>query len=489
LQELKFLEIGQNFQINSTLRKILKFFLISGVFDKPARASILNIISSNGYYGCLKCLQPGVTENHVHLYKYDDSNPSGPMRNKEFYDIECEEQLNGIKGKSGLSELHFYSPLYSTNIDYMHSVLEGVMKRFFRYWFDEKGDHSVKTFTREIDKRLLNINPPSFIPITPRSIEQRAKWRANEYLNFLLFYCLPVFNGIMKPVYYLHLMKLVVSMECLLDKVVKREKLGKVRMILISFVKESQELYPKEIMVSGMHELLHLVDCTLLFGPLNCVNSFQFEELNRKIINLIHGDDLMGDEFFKLFNILQALTYYSFRNTNSTLRNFFEEYNIIKTSNRKRLSEINTFQFKALDTISISSIEVNQEIAKKFPNQTFPLQMCTKLSFNGIRYTSSLSSKTRHCDYCIKTSDGEFGLIENFVFNEVVVYIVLRKITKIIDCFFDPLHSQLKSQIFLCKLTQRRVVTTIDKIAKAFLINVAEHKMFISTFSISHLFM
>jgi hypothetical protein len=95
---------------------------------------------------------------------------------------------------------------------------KGVVKRFYRYWFDEKGEQSIKAFTKEIDKRLLNINPPSFIPITPRSIEQRANWRANEYLNFLLYYCLPVFNGLMEPVYYLHLMKLVIAMECLLKK-------------------------------------------------------------------------------------------------------------------------------------------------------------------------------------------------------------------------------------------------------------------------------
>ena len=41
-EELKFLEIGQNFQINSTLRKILKFFLTSGVFDKLADVSTLD---------------------------------------------------------------------------------------------------------------------------------------------------------------------------------------------------------------------------------------------------------------------------------------------------------------------------------------------------------------------------------------------------------------------------------------------------------------
>jgi hypothetical protein len=39
-----------------------KFFVIAAVFDKPARAAVLNMKSSNGFHGCTKCLQPG--ESH-----------------------------------------------------------------------------------------------------------------------------------------------------------------------------------------------------------------------------------------------------------------------------------------------------------------------------------------------------------------------------------------------------------------------------------------
>ena len=39
----------------------IKFFTLYGIFDKPARRDILNIIGSTGFYGCLRCLQPGET--------------------------------------------------------------------------------------------------------------------------------------------------------------------------------------------------------------------------------------------------------------------------------------------------------------------------------------------------------------------------------------------------------------------------------------------
>ena len=58
--ELKKLEYGLVVKINTTESKLLYFFVIFGVFDKPARAAILNMVNSTGYYGCLKCSQKGI---------------------------------------------------------------------------------------------------------------------------------------------------------------------------------------------------------------------------------------------------------------------------------------------------------------------------------------------------------------------------------------------------------------------------------------------
>ena len=40
--------------------KIIKFFVINGVFDKPARSEVLNMKNSTGYFGCMKCKQIGL---------------------------------------------------------------------------------------------------------------------------------------------------------------------------------------------------------------------------------------------------------------------------------------------------------------------------------------------------------------------------------------------------------------------------------------------
>jgi hypothetical protein len=59
ISELKKLERGIEIEINKDTTKIIKFFAIAGVFDKPARASVLNMTQFNGFGGCIKCLQLG----------------------------------------------------------------------------------------------------------------------------------------------------------------------------------------------------------------------------------------------------------------------------------------------------------------------------------------------------------------------------------------------------------------------------------------------
>ena len=59
VRTLKKLEFG--FQVINLNKDIKTYhcFLLYGIFDKPARALANNLINSNGYYGCCKCLQEG----------------------------------------------------------------------------------------------------------------------------------------------------------------------------------------------------------------------------------------------------------------------------------------------------------------------------------------------------------------------------------------------------------------------------------------------
>ena len=373
----------------------------------------------------------------------------------------------------------------------MHSILEGVIKRFFKAWFEDKFDEKfpgkyLKDHLHEINSRLMKIKPPSFVPCAPREISSWHLWRAHEFLVFLLYYCLPVLNQLMEETYYSHLIKLVVSLEALLAENILTSDLNDINNILIDFVKDSETLYGPDIMLSGLHELLHLVQCTRDFGPLNVANSFQFEENNRGIISFIHGQDLVGDEFLKVFSIAQALKIYvETYVTNPIVKEFLRKYVDIKSSNDK--SRLNIVSFKLSKLFSPKNTKYKSLINDSkllFKN----IKFTNRILINGVIYTDR-KNKSRFCDYCIQANNGEFGFIwKILVTNENKVYFLLKKIVKLLDCFYYPKYEKYKSKTFLCCISHDYFIATIDSVKKVSFIKINEELNFISTFDMRHLF-
>ena len=118
---------------------------------------------------------------HIFPVQKDLFDSCNPLRTCQSYSKDCSNALegsnsHGVNGYTLLSKLKYYKPTECTNIDYMHSILEGVIKRFFKFWFEDtvpkghKYNFSLKIHKNEIDKRLLNIRVPSLVPTTPRSL-------------------------------------------------------------------------------------------------------------------------------------------------------------------------------------------------------------------------------------------------------------------------------------------------------------------------------
>ena len=222
----------------------------------------------------------------------------------------------------------------------MHSVLEGVVKSLFNLWFGQENHDmrfSLRKYISLIDARLLNICPPKFVPTATRSLISWKMWRAHEYLSFLMFYSLPIFNDIMDRQQFVHLVKLCSFMEKILSREIKLSDLDNAQKLIVQFVEEYSGFYGIRNMLSGVHELFDaLVDCTKYFGPFNFINCLPFEELNRKVVGLIHGRNFMGEEFIKIFNLIQGLSSKcSSISTYSRFYHFIKNEMKFKTSNKK----------------------------------------------------------------------------------------------------------------------------------------------------------
>jgi len=507
IMQLKKLEYGIDLLIENVMLN-RKFFLIAGVFDKPAKSMFLNIMSCNGEYGCHICEQPGETfkgkkcsvtfdkqaKGSRHIYKFNKSNPKGPLRTEESYQTALKKATvdnhsKGIKGISLLSCLKYYKPISSTCIDFMHSLLEGAIKNLLCYWFDSEfstSAYSLRKYMQEIDNRLLSITPPKFVPRTPRSIYCFNLWHAHEYLSFIIYYSLAVFRDIMQANYYSNLKKLILFMEIILSPSINKNDLRKAETVVFEFVEELQELYPPSIMLSGVHEMLHLVDCTFRFGPLNTINCFQYEELNRKLIGFIHGYDLIGEELIKIFSTAQVLGEFSNSVKNNALKEYIQEKLIFKTSNRKRLNYSNDIKpvDKPTKSFSPQYIKLFTNYAKKNIKE---LSVFEKVSFNGIVFTSE-KLKTKRCDSAFVNKNNEYGLIQSFIIEDKTVYVIAKRLVSMFNAYSFHKYPELRTTIYACHLSNQLFIEKLTNIRKVVLIKTSDNNIFVSLFNSSHLF-
>jgi hypothetical protein len=479
----------------------VKFFLIAGVYDKPARYALINMIQFNGDYGCTKCLQKGESlktdsGGYSHVYPFQENDPTGPNRtHEEYLDHLKVAQLNnhneyGVKGACILSCLKFYKPVSSTCIDYMHSLLEGVVKRLFHHWFDSSyssKSYSLRKYMQEVDLRLSLIKPPKFVPRTPRSIYNYSLWHANEYLAFIIYYSLPVLDQILPKEHFNNLEKLVVFVETLLDSDLSKKRLYDAKQVIQECVCEFEDLYGKEFMLSGSHELLHLVDETLDFGPLNLINCFQFEELNRKLTRFIHGFDLIGEELIKIFQTAQLLSNYSENILNDSLNSYVQDRINLKSSNAKNSRKNNNTAY-VKSRFEVTTEEKYVKLVSDLCGKNIKIvKKGDKIVFNSVYY-SSYSTKTKRCDACFIAKNGKCGLVEDILIVDDYVIVYARKLVRLMQPFYSPNYPNLRSKLEMCNISNENFVVFIQHIKKVFFIDLNNAGVFMSSFSSTHLF-
>ena len=347
---------------------------------------------------------------------------------------------------------------------------------------------SLRRFMATIDNRSQNIRPPKFVPTTPRSIYSWKSWRAHEFLSFLFYYSLPIFSDIMQNYELNHLIKLCIFTERILSREINVSDLDIAHKMIVEYVKDFKDIYSLGHMLSGVHELLHLVECTKYFGPLNYINCFPFEELNRKVVGLIHGRVLLGEEFIKIFTLIQCL---------STMYNQLPENDFIqqemhyKTSNKKRLNNISIDTFKplSLKIDKIENIKIRESIKLKFlynDNEIDCLKVYNKIIYNGILFTST-AINTKYFDSCFTTEKRKFGIIENFIMVNDKYYAIAKKLNRLFNPFFWQEYYSITASLHLCHISDDIFIEEIESIKKAAFLKI-DNKCFVSSFSISHLF-
>lgn len=283
----------------SIKNNIFKIICTTGCADSVARCKLLNSKQFNGKFGCTYCKHPGVlvkiggSKQLRFLSDTDGEIRTISVTLKEMKEAELlRKPICGIKGFSILTSIPKFNIIFGLPVDIMHGVFLGVAKGLSELWFDQK--HHRKPFylgnkTNKVDDILVEYHPYSEISRYPRQISQRHNWKANEWMNWMLYFALPSLIDILPQQFLEHFLILVSTISRLLRDNIDHKTLDKCEKDLREFVINYETLYGVKKMVYNVHLLLHVVDCVRHFGPLWGFSLFPYENMNGFLKDCIKG--------------------------------------------------------------------------------------------------------------------------------------------------------------------------------------------------------
>ena len=242
------------------------------ICDAPARSFLKGIKGHSGYHSCERCVQQG--EWHSKLV-FTEMNAC--LRTNESFNQMTDDDHHHIV--SPLTELNF-GLVTQCPLDYMHLVCLGVVrKNVFLWLYGPTKTKLQSTLISQISSRLVSMKPymPKIFTRKPRSLLEAKMWKATKFRQFLLYTGPIVLLDKLNSSLYRNFLLLSVCMRVLLapdvyslDNKYKQE-------LKFTFVQNFSRLYGKFVLTYNIHSLLHIVDDYALFGSLDNISCFPFE--------------------------------------------------------------------------------------------------------------------------------------------------------------------------------------------------------------------
>lgn len=262
--------------------KIYEVEVFCIVCDAPARAFIKCIKTHTGYSCCERCHEPGESISNRMILK------GTPKRTDKSFRLQTDEEHH--VGISPLVSLPI-DLIMKFPIDYMHNGCLGVMRKLLNYWVGgplktRLSGNKVKELSNHLEA-LKDFIPREFNRKT-RSLTELSRWKATEFRTFLLYVGPLVLKDVVDLAVYEHFMLLHCGFSVLLSKKhISNLGLQLAKTCLDTFIKHSENLYGLEFLVYNVHNLTHLADDASIYGPLDNVSCFPFENYLGKLKSLI----------------------------------------------------------------------------------------------------------------------------------------------------------------------------------------------------------
>ena len=414
------------------------------VADAPARSFLKNVFGHGANHGCERCRVRG---EKLHGMTFNDDN--AVLRTDD-------SLLNGgeeghVKGPSPLSAINVKLISHFV-LDYMHLVLLGVTRKLMFMWLEgEKGEVKKKRRYRLSHAQAtgLSLQLTSFAETCPkefarkpRSLRNIRMFKATELRTLLLYTGLVAFHcdAISNRVYF-NFIRLSCAMRIILSSRYSNDpSLCKTaRKALKKFVPEYRGIYGKKNVVYNVHCLLHLYSDFKLYGSLNTVNAFQFENYLQTFKRLV-------------------------RSGRQTMQQLI-----------RRLDEQRRFAVRSCELIpSPPGKKYLHEHHLDIPESLKQYRCEVRRQYKAVEYRGTRFS-VFEADSCIRLQDGSVGQIVNvFDMKDDSTAVVYREYMCRKTLFKKPVHSQKVGVSRVRDLSRHLVVTTIEQCTKAWLMTMVD---------------
>lgn len=333
-----------------------------------------------------------------------------------FANFNIPKYLFFFKGVSAFAALNNFDVIKGFPTDYMHNILLGVTKKMIKLWLFDCGKpyHISKNLLEILNKRILSIKPITDIKRRPRSLNDVAHFKANEYRSMLLYYLPICLSGILPMKYLKNFRLLSNSIYRLLQTKIPECQLEEIEIDLNQFVDGFQLLYGEKNMTLNVHLLKHTVYNVRMHGPLWTHSTFHFESYNGILLGFVSGNTKILHQIstkYIVYNLLRK------RRTKKITK---------KTEEINFLGKFNALHEKKL-VIQIF------ESGKIIHLENFELNICKRMKNKSTIFTSKCYTRPKKSiDYFVCCKDGiTFGMVEYYLMHEGKKYAVLDQFEKI----------------------------------------------------------
>jgi hypothetical protein len=272
------------------------------IADAPARAFVKGIKNHNAYHGCERCVDEGEWVSRVvHL------NLNAAKRSD--LDFSQRSDTDHHVYHSPLSNLNF-GLVSQVGLDYMHLICLGVVRKLLHLWIAGPLPTRLPKKIKDLSEFLVNIRNtvPTEFARKQRSLKDLSRFKATEFRQFLLYIGPGALKGIIPDKHFQHFLQLQAATFILLSEKANMPFFNNLAKELFrKFVVGMIKMYGKSTAVYNVHSLIHINDDALLFGNLDKISAFPFENYLQTLKKMVRGQKLQIEQIAKRVTEMESL--------------------------------------------------------------------------------------------------------------------------------------------------------------------------------------